>query len=283
MPLAGLEAGTRASDTVSAMPPVQDHAVLLSALAYARRGWSVIPLRPREKRPLISWVRYQHVRADQTRITRWYSRWPGANVGIVTGAVSSLVVLDVDMVHGGERSLGQIENTHGVLPHTVEAITGGGGRHLYFARPGQTVHNQVGLAPGLDLRGDGGFVVAPPSIHPSSQCYAWAPGHAPDETPLAPMPPWLVHLVTEVERHGHPLAHWRRLVRDGVGEGKRNSSIASLAGHLLWHGVDPTITLDLLMCWNATRCRPPLSSDEVARTVENIVRIHLREQPQSPS
>lgn len=265
------------------MPPLQEEAALLVALAYARRGWSVIPVRPRDKRPLIPWVRYQHARADQARIRRWYSRWPAANVGIVTGAVSSLVVLDVDTGHGGERSLGQLENIHGILPSTVEAVTGGGGRHLYFARPAEPVHNQVGLAPGLDLRGDGGFVVAPPSLHPSGQSYAWAPGHAPGETPLAPMPPWLVHLVREVERPGHPLAHWRRLVRDGVGEGERNSSIASLAGHLLWHGVDPAVTLDLLLCWNTTRCRPPLSGDEVARTVENIVRIHRREQHQAPS
>jgi hypothetical protein len=62
-----------------------------------------------------------------------------------------------------------------------------------------------------------------------------------------------------------------------VREGERNNSVASLAGHLLWHGVDAKVTLDLLLCWNATRRRSPLSEDEVARTVENIVRIHLRE------
>jgi hypothetical protein len=60
-----------------------------------------------------------------------------------------------------------------------------------------------------------------------------------------------------------------------VPEGERNNSIASLAGHLLWHGVDPKVTLDLMLCWNATRCRPPLGEDEVGRIVDSIVRIHL--------
>ena len=75
-------------------------------------------------------------------------------------------------------------------------------------------------------------------------------------------------------RPGHTLAHWRRLVKVGVQKGERNSSIASLAGHLFWRGIDPKVTLDLLLCWNARRCRPPLSEEEVARTVDSIMRRH---------
>ncbi len=250
---------------------------LLAALAYARRGWSVIPVLPRQKRPLIPWGPHQHTRAGEAQIREWHARWPDANVGIVTGAVSSLIVLDVDPLRGGDASLRELERTHGGLPRTVEALTGGGGRHVYFAHPGALVRNQVGLAPGLDLRGDGGFVVAPPSVHPSGRGYAWQPTHGPEQAPLAPAPSWLLALVGRRERPGHPPAHWRRLVREGVGEGERNSSIASLAGHLLWHGVDPAVTLDLLLCWNASRCRPPLSAEEVKRTVDSIVRIHLDE------
>jgi hypothetical protein len=259
------------------MSLTRDHDRLLSALAYLRRGWSVIPVLPRDKRPAIPWASYQRARADEAEIREWYSRWPDANIGIVTGAVSSLVVLDVDPLHGGDKSVGELERAHGPLPHTVEALTGGGGRHVYFSHPGEPLHNQVGLAPGLDVRGDGGFVVAPPSMHPSGRRYAWAPSRQPGETSLAPVPPWLLGLTRRGARPGHPLAHWRRLVRDGVPEGERNNSIASLAGHLLWHGVDARVTLDLLLCWNAARCRPPLSDDEVARTVEHIVRLHLRE------
>jgi len=79
-------------------------------------------------------------------------------------------------------------------------------------------------------------------------------------------------------RRGHPLSHWRRLLREGVAEGERNNTIASLAGHLLWHGVYPEVAAELLLSWNATRCRPPLDDEEVLRTVESIVRLHQREE-----
>jgi hypothetical protein len=258
------------------MTATPDHDALRYALAYVRRGWSVIPVRPRGKRPLIPWGAQQHRCADEAEVERWFERSPGANVGIVTGQVSGLAVLDVDVLHRGDESLRELERLHGPLPRTIEAATGGGGRHVYFAHPGSLVHNQVGLAPGIDLRGDGGFVVAPPSIHPLGRHYEWT--HPPDQTPLAPMPPWLLRLIQRREgRAGHSLAHWRRLTGAGAEEGERNNTIASLAGHLLWHGVDPAVALELLRCWNATRCRPPLPEDEVARTVESIVRLHLRE------
>jgi Bifunctional DNA primase/polymerase, N-terminal/Primase C terminal 1 (PriCT-1) len=196
-------------------------------------------------------------------------------VGIVTGAVSSLVVVDVDPLHGGAGSLEALERAHGPLPETVRATTGGGGVHLYFAHPGGPVPNKVGLVAGIDLRGDGGFVVAPPSVHPSGRRYVWLRPDRPDEAVPAAMPGWLIQLVRERGyRPGHTLAHWRRLVEDGVQEGERNSSIASLAGHLFWRGIDPKVVLDLLLCWNARRCRPPLSEEEVARTVDSIMRLH---------
>jgi hypothetical protein len=78
-------------------------------------------------------------------------------------------------------------------------------------------------------------------------------------------------------RSGHPLAHWRALVREGVVEGERNSTVASLAGHLLWHGVDAQVAVDLLLAWNSVRCHPPLADEEVARTVESIARLHERQ------
>jgi hypothetical protein len=85
----------------------------------------------------------------------------------VTGAASDLTVLDIDPEHGGADSLAALEQRYGALPATIEAVTGGGGRHLYFAHPGGIVHNMVAIESGIDLRGDGGFVVAPPSTHPN--------------------------------------------------------------------------------------------------------------------
>jgi hypothetical protein len=252
--------------------------ILEAALDYMRRGWSVLPLEKRGKRPLVRWEEFQHRRADETEVRAWYRSFPGANVGIVTGAVSGLVVMDVDPAHGGGESLLELEKAHGALPHTIEALTGGGGRHVYFRHPGGVVRNRAGLAPGIDLRGDGGYVVAPPSVHPSGRRYRFEVAHHPDETALAPVPGWLLRLFGPAERVGHPLAHWRSLVREGVPEGARNSTLASLAGHMLWHGLDPQVVLDLLLCWNKARCRPPLPEDEVASVVESITRLHLREE-----
>ncbi|NVM21328.1 MAG: bifunctional DNA primase/polymerase [Desulfobacterales bacterium] len=246
------------------------------AIYYLSRGWSVIPLRRQDKRPAIRWLEYQHRLAGEDEAKDWFHRWPEANVGIVTGGVSGLVVLDVDPKHGGDASLEAMDKEHGPLPRTIEATTGGGGRHIYLAHPGGIIHNKVGLAPGIDLRGDGGCVAAPPSLHASGRRYVWAVSHEPDSTALAPMPGWLLREVTAGGRHvGHPISHWRHLVTEGVPEGERNNTIASLAGHLLWNGVDPDVTMELLLCWNLVRCRPPLPDDEVVRTVKSITRLHM--------
>jgi hypothetical protein len=246
-----------------------------AALTYLTRGWAAIPIEPGGKRPLVRWEPYQREPPSEPEIEHWFRQWPEANVGIVTGAVSGLVVLDVDPRHGGEESLRDLERRFGPLSETLEAQTGGGGRHLYFAHPGGELRNRVGLAPGLDLRGDGGLVVAPPSLHPSGRRYAWT--QDPDALPPAPLPPWLEALARDqTGRSGHPAQYWGALITEGVDEGRRNDTIASLTGHLLWHGVDPEVARELLRCWNQVRCRPPLDEAEVLRTVESITRTHFR-------
>ena len=255
--------------------------LLKAALDYGRLEWSVIPIEPRGKRPLIPWEVYQHRRPEVPEIAEWFARWPDANIAIVTGVVSGLVVLDLDPRHDAEASLEQLQRVHGPLADTVEALTGGGGRHLYFAHPGSITHNRVGIAPGIDLRGDGGYVVAPPSIHATGEPYRWT--HPPDVRYPAPLPGWLLHSAPqETTHHGHPLAYWRRLLREGVAEGERNNTLASLAGHLLHYGVDPEVTAELLLTWNVARCRPPLDEAEVLRTVESIVRTHQHGQESDP-
>ena len=135
--------------------------------------------------------------------------------------------------------------------------------------------NRVGIAPGMDMRGDGGMVVAPPSVHSSGRRYAWVEGRSPDEVPLAPLPRWLHALARPSGRRaGRSLGEWRSLAREGASEGQRNNTAASLAGHLLWHGVDPQVVLELMLAWNRARCRPPLPEDEIVRVVESITRMH---------
>lgn len=242
---------------------------------YLARKWSVLPLAARGKRPLVVWEPLQNSRPSAEQVSNWFNRWPDANIGIITGEISNLIVLDIDPKHGGDTSLDRLERQFGQLPATVEAVTGGAGRHLYFAHPGGLIRNRTGLAQGIDLRGDGGYVVAPPSIHPSGRPYVWAADRSPEDIALAALPQWI--FLSSGGRARRTLLDWRHLVHDGVPEGQRNSSIASLAGHLLWHQIDPEVVLELLLAWNRLRCRPPLEDAEVAQIVSNIVRLHFNE------
>lgn len=248
--------------------------MLKAALDYARLGWSVIPIEPRGKRPLIRWEACQYRRAEVTEVADWFQRWPDANLAVVTGLVSALVVLDLDPRRGADAALTGLERAHGALPETVESQTGGGGRHLYFAHPGEVVPDRVGIAPGVDLHGDGGYVVAPPSLHASGEAYRWL--RSPDVCPLSPLPDWLIGGADQGPHHGHPPDHWRRLLREGVAEGARSEGIAALAGHLLRQNVDAELATELLLTWNAVRCRPPLEPEEIVRLVRSILRRHPR-------
>jgi hypothetical protein len=151
--------------------------LLQAALDYAARGWHVLPLHdvtagrcscvdgdgcktPGKHPRVLKWP--ERAACDVGTISGWWQRWPAANVGILTGERSGLVVLDVDPRHGGDDALYELEREHGPLPVTVEATTGGGGRHIYFKHPGGKLRS-FELAPGLELKADGSFVVAPPS------------------------------------------------------------------------------------------------------------------------
>lgn len=180
-----------------------------AAANYAARGWAVFPLHTiragrcscrhedcahTAKHPLT-----RHGLRDATtsseQIRSWWGCWPWANVGIATGAASGLIVIDIDPRSGGDGSLARLQSLMGSLPATLTVSTGGGGRHLFYAHPGVEVGNTAGRLPGIaealpgvDLRGDGGYVVAPPSRHVSGRPYRWTSG---PNVELAPAPGWL--------------------------------------------------------------------------------------------
>jgi hypothetical protein len=130
---------------------------------------------------------------DRDHIDAWWRRWPHANVAIRTGAASGLVVLDIDRRGGGHRTLAQLVKQHSRLPAT-RAVQTGDGVHLYFQHPGTPVQNDASrrLGPGIDIRGDGGYVLAPPSRHHNGQHYRTLD----ERIPVAAMPAWLLHIVT---------------------------------------------------------------------------------------
>ncbi len=161
-----------------------------AALAYARRGIPVFPCEPAGKRPL-TYNGFWDAAADAPRLSAWWGRWPDANIGVPTGERSGLLVLDVDSDAGGPDSLVLLERLYGPLPRTAEARTGSGGVHIFFKYPaGETVRNSAGkLGPGLDVRGEGGYVVVPPSR--TQGTYEWL-----DKAPLAEAA-WLLRCLRE--------------------------------------------------------------------------------------
>src|SRR5262245_52180190 len=142
-----------------------------AAVAYAGRGLPVFPCKGKMPRTEHG---FQDASTDHETVLTWWTRWPEAAIGIPTGAVSGLIVLDVDVQHGGAGTLAELERKHGKLPKAPEVLTGGGGKHFYFAHPGEHVQSSVGkLGAGLDVRGDGGYVIAPPSTHANGRAYCW--------------------------------------------------------------------------------------------------------------
>jgi hypothetical protein len=179
---------------------------LAAALGYAARGWRVVPIAEGRKVPAFpSWP--ERATTDPTTITEWFRcEYARCGVGIATGAASGIFVLDVDVNDGkaGDETLRDLEARHGALPDTYSVITGTGGAHYYFRVPdGVTIRNDAGrrLGPGLDIRGEGGQVLAPPTIHPVAGVPYETDAGATDE--VAEAPAWLIDLLTaevEVER-----------------------------------------------------------------------------------
>lgn len=214
--------------------------------------------------------------SDQKTVESWFQQ-SQLNLGIATGAVSGIVVLDIDPRHDGDETLAGLEREHGPLPETWRFLTGGGGEHILFRHPGAAVPNSAGqVGPGIDVRGDGGYIVAPPSQHISGRPYAISVDHHPDDVQLAEMPAWLLsRLLAEpaaTKSAAKPTRDWRSTVSAVIAEGERNRTLASLSGHLLRNRIDPWVTLDLLQAWNRTHCCPPLAEAEVAATVRSIAR-----------
>jgi hypothetical protein len=240
--------------------------LLESALSCAHQGSLVLPCEPHGKRPLTR-AGLRDASSDPVTIAEWWLRWPDANVAVRTGRESRVVVLDVDG-EVGAASLRQLERSYGELPRTRTVATPRDGRHFVFAHPGVEVRNSAGkLGPALDVRGDGGYVLVPPSIGANGSPYALVLDAEP-----APMPSWLTG--TPIPNAARPAGggstDLAALVRDGVPEGRRNDALTRLVGVLLRRYVEVDLAAELVAVVNETRCRPPLPGGEVDRLIESI-------------
>jgi len=261
------------------------NSLLEKALDYADLDWAVLPLHsivdgkcscgdpncgspgkhPRTPHGV------KDATTDPKTIIEWWTKWPDANIGIATGSKSGFFVLDVDGEEG-QRSLNELQAKYETLPETLETATGGGGRHLLFMQPpGLTIKNKVRIAPGLDIRGDGGYIVAPPSNHISGKRYEWV-NYA--DVMLAEAPAWLLDLITnntmQDTRHQNPTneLNLAAKVLDGVPEGERNNTLFRYACRLRAQGLTYE-EAKVLVLEAARRCDPPLPEKEALQIVKS--------------
>lgn len=263
-------------------------AMVDAALDYAERGVPVFPcwwtIGPRcacgktecgspGKHPIGAVVPngLKNATTDSATITEWWQRYPKAHIATPT---SWCAVLDVDPRHGGDIALEALERQHGRLPDSAEVLTGGGGRHIYFAPvPGlRCTSGEIGT--GLDTRADGGYVLLPPSGHASGGMYVEDLLHPLFDTPLAPMPEWLrARTMAKATQNGHgPLESrdWAAMLA-GAHEGQRWDVACQVAGHYL-RELGPAHEADVLqiMLGFAARCTPPFPDHEVRTIVRDL-------------
>jgi hypothetical protein len=246
-----------------------------AAQQLARRGLAVFPCLVGAKEPATA-NGLHAATTDASIIAAWWRQQPSYNIGCATGAVSQIFVLDIDSTDA-EAELKKLEAENSALPATVEAITGKG-RHLYFKMPDCDLRNSASkLAPGLDIRANGGYVLVPPSLHPSGKKYAWSVDSA--ET-FAPPPQWLIEKVATPSgangKEAMSAAALRALFDSEIVEGKRNVTLTRIVGHLLRRRVDPLVVVEIATAINAARCAPPLPLDEVATICDSIAARELK-------
>ena len=225
-------------------------AMLAAALELAGAGIGVFPCKARGKAPLTTHG-LRDATTDPAKVGAFFTNLPGANLAAAIPA--ALVVVDLDAEDAAARLAAEGRD----LPATLTAATAKG-RHLWYALPDRVAsRNAVGIAPGVDLRGLGGYVVAPPSIHPTGAVYRWATTGRFDPDAISPAPAWLEELLATPAGStaaATPADEWASLMAGPITEGARNHTAARVAG-LLFRRLPAGAAWPLLVGWNATACR----------------------------
>lgn len=236
-----------------------------AALSYTRQNGmrpplGIFPLVPGDKTPIFPGG-FHAATTDEAQIKKWWSEWPHANIGF---HCDGIIVLDIDRHDpsaDGFDSLRELERQYGELPETWICETPSGGEHYYFRCNDQRLTSGAGIAPGIDYRGSGGYVLLPPSVHPNGGVYEWEAGHTPKDTPLADLPEWLHDLLlTEKISTGRP-----EPVPEKIPRGQRNDTLYKMACSLRGKSCSEKEITSLLQTMNAERCDPPLSDDEISQ------------------
>jgi hypothetical protein len=258
------------SDKNSGLPANSENPFLRSALFYALKlQWRVFPIKPRAKQPPLTKHGCLDASSDEKQIRAWWAKWPQANVGVATG--EKIWVLDIDPRHGGEDSRARLVTEHGAFAETLRQITGGGGSQWLYEMPDQVViKNSTAVCgwKGIDVRGSGGYIVAPPSIHPSGQAYQWES----IEQAICPADAWLIEAVCE--KNGNRSHRQTRRgpfeLPDKIPHGKQHDYLVSEAGKLRHMGLEYPEILAALWATNQTRCEKPGPREAIEQYARSV-------------
>ena len=253
----------------------KQNSMLQEAIRYHKLGYNVIPLRKSGKKPLIPWKEYQQRRSTIDEIRGWWERWPDANIGIVSGRSTGTIVLDIDGPIG-EKFI----KDSGGLPDTPKCRTAKG-HHYYLKYPSEfDVRCTENKDLQIGIKGNGGYVVAPPSIHPSGQKYFWIKGFPPWKIEPAPLNKckWLARYLAdyrikkeeEKEVPTDSVLWADKLLLNGVSEGERNMAITKLAGRYVGKGLSKIEIMPILLEAN-NQFDPPLDQKEVGKTLDSVI------------
>jgi hypothetical protein len=235
------------------------------ALWYAEQGFPVFPCQPGGKKPLTQHG-FKNATTNPEQVRQWWTDCPDANIGIATGTASGLLIIDIDKHSGGEESWTDLRGNR-TIPKTARQRTGGGGQHILFRCPGHLRGRK--LAKGIDLKGDGGYIIAPPSVHPSGKRYRWVEGRSLADLQPAKVPDWLLSEMNSRNRRSTTATTTDSEVWS-VGE--RNIRLTSLAGTMRWRGMSQKAIEAALLEENQQRCDPQLDEDEVQRIATSVSR-----------
>jgi len=220
------------------------------------------------KAPLVAWTEFQRRMPTEDEVRAWYVKWPKANLALITGMISGIVVLDLDSEEAVDRA-----KTLNIL--NTPLVKSRRGLHAYFKYPfGVKIANSVDKQLATDIRAEGGNIIAPPSVHFSGHKYEWIEGHSLDDIQLMKLPDVFV----EAEKKKAATEDRSNGIRDlyvGTAKNYRNYSLTRLCGS--WVNDDLTIEecLEMARIWN-TKNSPPMDEKEIRKTVESIFRRHHR-------
>lgn len=240
-----------------------------AAIEYAKKGFAVFPLKYRDKVPLTR-NGCKDATTDAAQIKAWWQKYPNANIGLATGSVSQnvfVIDLDIDEDRGidGYHSLEDWQREHGDFPETWTAITGRGGYHLYYRGNGK-IKNRAGIIDGVDIRGNGGYVVAPPSIHKNGNRYEWE--YSPDEFEIAKADNNVEYFLShDDQKHGTAFT-----MPNIVAAGQRNQMLFRFACMMQAKGASDQSVFAATMAENESSCSPPLTEQEVRIIVSSATK-----------